>query len=128
MTRVGSRHRPVTTNPPQVEKAASAAGGKRALGHERQRGLESREHRCSFDHLVGAGEEGWGDREAERRGDLSIDDQLEARRLLDGQIRRSRTLENLINEHHRSAGAHCSPHSFRPGKERAHSLLGNGHA
>jgi hypothetical protein len=36
---------------------------------------------ASFDYLVGAGEKGWRDFEAERLGGRKVDCQLEARRL-----------------------------------------------
>src|SRR5437667_1696388 len=49
----------------------------------------------SFDDLVGAGEDRWWDRQAERRGGLEIDDQLEFRRLLDRQIGWLGALEDL---------------------------------
>ena len=41
---------------------------------------------ASFDDFVGAGEDRWRDREAERLGCVEVDDQLECRRLLDRQI------------------------------------------
>ena len=40
-----------------------------------------------LDHLVGAGEQGRRKREVKRFGSFKIDDELEARRLLDWQIR-----------------------------------------
>ena len=43
---------------------------------------------CSFDNLVGAGEDRWRDREPERLGGLEIDHQLECSRLLDRQVGR----------------------------------------
>ncbi len=48
----------------------------------------------SFDDLVGAGEDRRRDRQAERRGSLEIDDQLEGGRLLDWQISGLGALEN----------------------------------
>ena len=44
-----------------------------------------RQHSCSFDHLVGAGEERGRDVKAESLGGLEIDHELELGRLLDGQ-------------------------------------------
>src|SRR5271165_247956 len=49
----------------------------------------------SFDDLVGAGEERLWHGQAERRGGLEIDDQLERGRLLDRQIGRLGALKNL---------------------------------
>src|SRR6266446_8352862 len=48
----------------------------------------------SFDHLVGGDEQFIRHGEAERPGDLMVDNQLELRRLHDRQIRRLRTLED----------------------------------
>jgi hypothetical protein len=50
-----------------------------------------------LDHLVGAQQQRRRDREAERLGGFEIDDELELGRLLDGEIRRSRTLEDLVD-------------------------------
>src|SRR6267142_1754837 len=49
----------------------------------------------SFDDLVGAGEDRWRDREAERLGGVEIDDQLEPRWLLYRQIGGHGALEDL---------------------------------
>jgi hypothetical protein len=38
------------------------------------------------DHLVRLEEDGWGDRQAQRLGCLEVEDQLEFRGLLDGQV------------------------------------------
>jgi hypothetical protein len=48
----------------------------------------------SLDHLVGEREQIVGDSEAERLGGFQVDDEMELGRLLHGQIRRLRTLEN----------------------------------
>jgi len=56
----------------------------------------SQQHSCSFDHLVGAGEQrGWHGY-AERLGSINIDEQLEFRWLLDRNVRRFRALQNLV--------------------------------
>src|SRR2546423_7017200 len=46
----------------------------------------SRQNRASLDHLVGAGEQGWRDREAERFCSFEIDRKLVLGRLLYRQI------------------------------------------
>src|SRR6266581_1169071 len=51
----------------------------------------------SFDHPVGAQEDGLRDRDAESLGGLEVDDQFELRGLLDGQVARLRALENPVH-------------------------------
>ena len=51
--------------------------------------------RNSFDDLVGAGEDRWRDRQAERLGSREVDDQLECRWLLHRQIDGLGALEDL---------------------------------
>src|SRR5215813_5925566 len=51
----------------------------------------------SFDHLVGEGEQRRRNRQAERLGDLQIDDEIEFNRLLDRQIGRLRSAQNPVN-------------------------------
>src|SRR5687768_12095686 len=48
----------------------------------------------SFDHLIGAQQEGGWDREAEGLGRLEIDDKVELLRPLDGQFSRSCALQD----------------------------------
>ncbi len=50
-----------------------------------------------LDHLVGAHQERFRYREAERLGRLEVDHELELGRLLDGQVGRSSALEDLID-------------------------------
>src|SRR5439155_4418206 len=57
--------------------------------------VRARWRRGSFDDLVGAGEDRRRDRQAERRGSLEIDDQLECGWLLHRQIGWLGTLEDL---------------------------------
>src|SRR5438105_6171563 len=54
-------------------------------------------HSCSFDDLVGAGEDRGRDREAECLSRLEIDDQLEGRRLLDRQVGGLRARAELVD-------------------------------
>src|SRR5437763_1986597 len=54
-------------------------------------------HGESFDHFVGAGNQGCGQLEAERVRGLEVDDQLELGRLLDWQICGLRALEDLVH-------------------------------
>src|SRR5215468_11377632 len=46
----------------------------------------SQQYSCSFDHLVGAGEQRWRHRQAENPRGLIVDDQLELGRLRDRQV------------------------------------------
>src|SRR5215467_4338488 len=50
-----------------------------------------------FDHLVGEREQHRRNRQAERLGDLQIDDEIEFNRLLDRQIGRLRSAQNPVN-------------------------------
>jgi len=50
-----------------------------------------------LDDLVRSHENRLRDREAERLGGLEVDDQLELSRLLDGEISRLGTLEDLVD-------------------------------
>jgi hypothetical protein len=52
----------------------------------------------SLNHLVRAEENGLGQPNAERLGNLEVDDQLELRRLLDWQVASSDALEDLVHE------------------------------
>src|SRR5437773_1060786 len=51
----------------------------------------------SFDHLVGAGEEGFGYRQSERLGSRKINDEIELRGLLDRDVARLRPPQNLVD-------------------------------
>src|SRR5437588_3549217 len=52
----------------------------------------------SFDHLVGAQQKGFRDREAKRLRGLEVDDQFEFRRPFDRQVARVRPFENFVHE------------------------------
>src|SRR5437016_14133112 len=54
----------------------------------------SQQHSCSFDYLVGAGEQGGRHLEAERLGGRDIDDKIKAGRLQDGKVGRLFALQN----------------------------------
>jgi hypothetical protein len=56
-----------------------------------------REREGLLDHLVGAGEEGGRDFEANCARAQHVDDKLVVRRLLDREIRRLGTLEDLVD-------------------------------
>jgi hypothetical protein len=51
-----------------------------------------------FDHVVGAQQKRFRDRQPECFRDLEVDDQLEFRRLLDRQVGRLRPAQNLIDK------------------------------
>src|SRR4051794_8031885 len=51
----------------------------------------------SFDHLIRTGEKRGWDREAEGSGGPQVYDEIELRRLLDGQVGGLGSLQNLIN-------------------------------
>src|SRR5262245_66674656 len=55
----------------------------------------------SFDHLVGAGEQGGWDLDPERLGGLQVDHELELGGLLDGQIGRLFAFQNSTSIHSR---------------------------
>ena len=62
--------------------------------------LRHRKHRIakgSFDHLIGARENGLRNGEAERPGGLEVDHQFEARRLFDWEIARFGARPNFGN-------------------------------
>jgi len=50
-----------------------------------------------LDHLIRPKEQRWRDREAKRLSRLSVDHQLDLRRLLHGEIRRFRSFENAVD-------------------------------
>ena len=52
----------------------------------------------SLDDLVRAHQDGLRDREPESVGSLQVNDQFDLRGLLDGQVGRLSTLENLVHE------------------------------
>jgi hypothetical protein len=52
----------------------------------------------SLDYFVGEGEQNGWDHQAERLGSRNVDDQIELRRLLYGDIGRLGTPQNLINK------------------------------
>src|SRR5215475_4426625 len=52
---------------------------------------------ASFDQLVGAQEERFGDREAEYFGSRQVDDEIELGRLFDGDVARLRPTQNLVD-------------------------------
>ena len=51
----------------------------------------------SFDHLVGGDQQGWRNGQPKGLGGLQVDDELEFRRLFDGQVGRARALGNAIH-------------------------------
>src|SRR6266566_696247 len=51
----------------------------------------------SLDDLVGTGQHGLRNRQPDRLGGFEIDDQLELRRLLHGQVSRFRTFQDLVD-------------------------------
>src|SRR5262249_8722790 len=59
--------------------------------------------KASLDHLIRPRQQRGWDREAERFGGLEVDDQLELRRLLDGQVGRFCTFEDLVDLDRRAA-------------------------
>jgi hypothetical protein len=61
---------------PSASDPSSSGVGNRGIGH----------HVGSAEDPVGLEEEGWGDREPQGLGGFEIDDQLELRRLLHGQV------------------------------------------
>src|SRR5829696_4303385 len=79
-------------NPPAEAPAAPA----RATATARLRAPQ-RPPAASLDHLVGTGEEGGWDSDAESEGGLEIDDQFELRWLLNRQIARFRPAKDFIN-------------------------------
>src|SRR5262245_66283456 len=57
----------------------------------------SQQHSCSFDHLVGEQQKRFRNRETERLGRLEVDDKLEFRGLLDREVGRLGSFEDLIH-------------------------------
>ena len=57
----------------------------------------TKQHSCSFDHRVGAGEEGWRHRQVEGFGRLEINGQLKPFGLLDGKIGRLHARQYFVH-------------------------------
>src|SRR5215471_3333643 len=66
---------------------------------------------ASLDHLVGAGEDRWRHRQAERLCGFQVDDKLECGRLLDRQIGRLGSLEDLSGVNADQAKGGCEARS-----------------
>src|SRR5215204_6488823 len=81
----------ITTSPPSPRSAKSRSASSTSV----------RPPAASFDHLVGAREEGRWDSQVEHLRGLEIQDQLEFRGLLDRKVAGLGALENLVdNERH----------------------------
>ena len=68
-----------------------------------------------LDDPVGSQEERLRDREPETRRGPEVQDQLEPRRLLDGQVGRPRALQKLVHE---QGGAPVEPGAIAPSETR----------
>src|SRR5467141_4548111 len=68
-------------------KLSGASSGNRSL----------HPHADLLDDLIGPHEHRWRNRKTERLGGLHVDDQLELRRLFDGQVAGLRPLEDLVH-------------------------------
>jgi hypothetical protein len=71
-------------------------GHGRLLTDNRRSKFEGKQTLESLDYLVDADQERLRDGEAESFGGLAVDEQLQLRGLLDGQVRRLGALEDLV--------------------------------
>src|SRR5712672_1894847 len=76
-----------------------------AYGHASPRPLIAKfDSHASFDHPICADQHALWDRQAERLGRLQVDHELELGRLLERDVTRLRTLEDLVDESRRASG------------------------
>src|SRR5690242_3368354 len=80
----------------RAPRSLATRKGDKALRPRSARTSGTRDY-ISMNHFVGAQQHRARDRESERLGSSDVDDELEAARLLDGELARLRALEDAVD-------------------------------